>query len=80
MGYPDDHAAIVGVGGEQPPLDEDVQFSGYRLRQLVAGDPPSGGTALLIDGDQTQQPGKDFLLPPTGGRGRFSQGCVGLAG
>lgn len=80
MSHSDDHAAVVGVGGEQPSPDEDVQFSGHRLRQAIPRDPPPSGATLLIDGDQPQQSGNDLLAASAGGRGRVGQGRIGLAG
>ena len=56
----------VGVGGEQPASREGLQLGEHRLGQLVAADPPAGGAALLVDGDQPQQL-PDHLLR---GRGR----------
>ena len=80
MGHLDDHAAVVGVGAHQPPPNEDVHLSDHRLRQLIARDPPPGGTTLLIHGDQPQQPGNDLLPAPPADRTRIGQSRVGLTG
>ena len=70
----------VEVGGQQPARDEGVQLGGHRVGQLVAADPPPGGAALLVHGDQPQQL-LDHLVAVPAARGRgVGEGGVGLAG
>jgi hypothetical protein len=86
MSYPHHYRGVaalavvgVGVGDQQPPGDERIPLGDQWGGQLGAGDPPSGGTALLVNTNQPQQPGDDLLAPSATGGDRLGQRRVGLA-
>jgi hypothetical protein len=62
MRYTHDHAVLIGVRNDQPPLDKSVQLSEHCLRQPIPDDPPPGGTTLLIHRDQPQQSRNNLLM------------------
>ena len=72
-------AVAVGVGGQQPPRDEGVQLGAHPVGQLAPVDPPPDRAALLIDGDQSQQPGDHLITGAAGDGHGVGQGRVGLA-
>jgi hypothetical protein len=74
-----DDSAVVGVGGQQPPSHERVQFDADWLGQFAAVDPPSGRTALLVDRHQPKQPADHLVGSAAAGGAGVGQGGIGLA-
>lgn len=75
-----DGGFAVGVGGQQPSRDEGVQLGTHQFGQLVSADAPPDRAAVLIDGDQSQQPGDHLVTGAPGSGHGVGQGRVGLAG
>jgi hypothetical protein len=80
MGDPDHDLAVVVVRSKQPAGHEGVQLGRHRLRQLGAVNPPPGGLALLIHGDQPQQLLDHLLAVPAARGGGVAECGVGLGG